>query len=146
MKTHLPEIDKIQRQWFVIDGREAVLGRLASIVASRLRGKHKAIFTPHLDTGDFIVVVNAEKIKLSGRKPEQKMYYQHSGYPGGMTSVTAKNLQEKTPEKLLREAVRGMLPKNRLGRQLIKKLKIYSGPAHPHIAQQPAELSLKELL
>jgi large subunit ribosomal protein L13 len=146
MKTHLPEIDKIERQWFLINGQDAVLGRLASIVASRLRGKHKAIFTPHLDTGDFIVVVNAEKIKLSGRKTEQKMYYQHSGYPGGMTSVNAKRLQEKTPEKLLREAVRGMLPKNRLGRQLIKKLKIYSGPAHPHIAQQPAELRLKELL
>jgi large subunit ribosomal protein L13 len=146
MKTYLPKTDEIERQWFIIDGQDAALGRLASVVAARLRGKHKAIFTPHLDTGDFIIVVNAEKINLSGRKAEQKTYYQHSGYPGGMTSIKAQHLRETTPEKLLRQAVRGMLPKNRLGRQLIKKLKVYSGSAHPHTAQQPAQLSLKELI
>ncbi len=142
MKTSLPKVDEISRQWFVIDGTDLVLGRLASVVASRLRGKHKAIFTPHLDTGDFIVVVNADKIKLSGRKIEQKMYYRHSGYPGGITAINAKHLQEQKPERMLRAAVQGMLPKNRLGRQLIKKLKVYSGPNHPHVAQQPAGLSL----
>jgi large subunit ribosomal protein L13 len=146
MKTYLPKPDAVEARWFVIDGQDAALGRLASVVASRLRGKHKAIFTPHLDTGDFIIVLNAEKINLSGRKAEQKTYYQHSGYPGGMTAIKAQKLREATPEKLLREAVRGMLPKNRLGRQLIKKLKIYSGPAHPHTAQQPAQLSVKELM
>ena len=142
MKTTLPKVDEISRQWFVIDGTDLVLGRLASVVASRLRGKHKAIFTPHLDTGDFIVIVNADKIKLSGRKIEQKMYYRHSGYPGGITGINAKRLLEEKPENLLRAAVRGMLPKNRLGRQLIKKLKVYAGPEHPHAAQQPAGLSL----
>ena len=146
MKTFLPKVDEIDRKWFVIDAADAALGRLASVVATRLRGKHKAIFTPHMDTGDFIVVVNAEKIKLSGRKVEQKMYHQHSGYPGGMTSVNAKRLQEKNPERMLRAAVQGMLPKNRLGRQLIKKLKVYVGPNHPHVAQQPTDLSLKELI
>jgi large subunit ribosomal protein L13 len=146
MKTYLPKTEELTERWFVIDGQDTALGRLASVVAARLRGKHKAIFTPHLDTGDFIIVVNAEKINLSGRKAEQKTYYQHSGYPGGMTSIKAWQLQETTPEKLLREAVKGMLPKNRLGRQLIKKLKIYRGSAHPHGAQQPAPLSLKELM
>lgn len=142
MKTSLPKVDEISRQWFVIDGTDLVLGRLASVVAARLRGKHKAIFTPHLDTGDFIVVVNADKIKLSGRKIEQKVYYRHSGYPGGISAINAKRLLAEKPERMLRAAVQGMLPKNRLGRQLIKKLKVYAGPDHPHAAQQPAGLSL----
>ena len=142
MKTSLPKVDEISRQWFVIDGTDLVLGRLASQVASRLRGKHKAIFTPHLDTGDFIIVVNADKIKISGRKIEQKVYYQHSGYPGGITAINARRLLAERPERILRAAVQGMLPKNRLGRQQIKKLKIYTGPNHPHASQQPVGLSL----
>ena len=142
MKTSLPNIEEISRLWFVIDGTDLMLGRLASQVASRLRGKHKAIFTPHLDTGDFIIVVNADKIKLSGRKVEQKVYYRHSGYPGGMTAINAKRLRVEKPERMLRAAVQGMLPKNRLGRQLLKKLKVYTGPDHPHAAQQPVGLSL----
>lgn len=142
MKTTLPKVNEIDRQWFVIDGTDLVLGRLASLVASRLRGKHKALFTPHMDIGDFIVVVNADKIKLSGRKIDQKMYYRHSGYPGGMTAMTAKRMLDEKPERVLQAAVKGMLPKNRLGRQMLKKLKVYAGPDHPHVAQKPAELSL----
>lgn len=142
MKTTLPKVNEIDRQWFVIDGTDLVLGRLASLVASRLRGKHKAIFTPHLDIGDFIVVVNADKIKLSGRKIDQKMYYRHSGYPGGITGINAKRMLAEKPERVLQAAVKGMLPKNRLGRQMLKKLKVYAGPDHPHAAQKPADLSL----
>lgn len=142
MKTTLPKVNEISRQWFVIDGTDLVLGRLASVLAARLRGKHKAVFTPHLDTGDFVVVVNADKIKLSGRKAEQKMYYRHSGYPGGITGLNARRLLDEKPARVLQAAVKGMLPKNRLGRQMLKKLKVYAGPDHPHTAQKPAELSL----
>lgn len=142
MKTFIPKPEDFSRDWFVVDATDMVLGRLATQVAMRLRGKHKPIFTPHMDTGDFIVVVNAEKVKLTGRKWEQKTYYRHSGYPGGITATGAKRMAQLKPEDLLRIAVRGMLPKNRLGRQLIKKLKVYAGPEHPHQAQQPQPLAL----
>ena len=142
MKTYVAKPEDFSRDWFVVDATDLVLGRLATQVAMRLRGKHKPIFTPHLDTGDFIVVVNAEKVKLTGRKWEQKTYYRHSGFPGGITATVAKRLVQLKPEELLRTAVRGMLPKNRLGRQLLKKLKVYAGPTHPHQAQQPQPLAL----
>ena len=125
------------QKWFFVDANGAVLGRLASQVAHRLLGKHKPKFTPHTDTGDWIIVINAEKIVLTGRKMDQKMYYRHSGYIGGLKQMTAKELLEKKPEELVRSAVKGMLPKNRLGRRLFKKLKVYTGNAHPHEAQQP---------
>ena len=125
------------QKWFVVDANGAVLGRLASQVAHRLRGKHNPMFTPHTDTGDWVIVINAEKIVLTGRKIDQKMYYRHSGYIGGLKQMTAKELMEKKPEELVRSAVKGMLPKNRLGRRLFKKLKVYTGNAHPHEAQQP---------
>jgi large subunit ribosomal protein L13 len=125
------------QKWYVVDANGAVLGRLASQVAHRLRGKHNPNFTPHADTGDWVIVINAEKIVLTGRKMDQKMYYRHSGYIGGLKQMTAKELLEKKPEELVRSAVKGMLPKNRLGRRLFKKLKVYTGNAHPHEAQQP---------
>lgn len=128
------------QKWYVIDANGAVLGRLASQVAQRLRGKHNPQFTPHVDSGDWVIVVNAAKITLSGRKMDRKIYYRHSGYIGGLKEITAKDLLEKQPEALVRSAVKGMLPKNKLGRQLFKKLKVYAGDAHPHEAQQPETL------
>jgi large subunit ribosomal protein L13 len=130
------------QNWYVIDADGAVLGRLATQVAQRLRGKHNPQFTPHVDTGDWVIVINADKITLSGRKMDQKIYYRHSGYIGGLKQVKAKELLEKKPEELVRTAVKGMLPKNRLGRQLFKKLKVYAGNAHPHEAQQPKTLTI----
>ena len=130
------------QKWYVIDAKGAVLGRLATQVAQRLRGKHNPHFTPHVDTGDWVIVINADKITLSGRKMEQKVYYRHSGYIGGLKEITAKDLLEKKPEALVRHAVKGMLPKNKLGRQLFKKLKVYAGETHPHEAQQPETLSI----
>jgi large subunit ribosomal protein L13 len=124
-------------KWCIVDAKGAVLGRLASLIASRLRGKHNPLFTPHVDTGDWIVVINADKIVLTGRKLDQKNYYRHSGYIGGLKTITAKKLLEKRPEDLIRFAVKGMLHKNRLGSKLFKKLKVYTGDKHPHIAQQP---------
>jgi len=129
-------------KWYVVNAEGAVLGRLATQIASRLRGKHNPMFTPHADTGDWVVVVNAEKVTLTGRKWDQKSYHRHSGYIGGLKSITARKLKEKRPEDLIRFAVKGMLPKNRLGRKLFKKLKVYSGPEHPHAAQQPETLEL----
>lgn len=143
MKTFVPKPEDFSRDWFVVDATDQALGRLASQVAMRLRGKHKPVFTPHMDTGDFIVVVNADKVRLTGRKWEQKTYYRHSGYPGGITATSAKRMLETKPEELIIKAVRGMLPKNRLGRKLIKKLKVYAGPDHPHGAQQPQPLEIK---
>ena len=131
-----------QGKWYVINAEDAILGRLATKVASHLRGKHNPAFTPHVDTGDWVVVINAEKVVLTGRKWDQKLYHRHSGYIGGLTSISAKNLKEKRPEDLVRFAVKGMLPKNRLGRKLFKKLKVYAGNAHPHEAQQPETLTL----
>lgn len=130
-------------KWWIVDAEDAVLGRLATSVASCLRGKHNPLFTPHVDTGDWVIVVNADKIKLTGRKWDQKTYYRHSGYIGGLKSITAKQLLEKKPEDLVRFAVKGMLPKNRLGRKLVKKLKVYAGSEHPHEAQQPETLNFQ---
>jgi len=134
---------EVERRWLVVDAEGQVLGRLATRVASLLRGKHKVLFTPHVDTGDFVIVVNAEKVRLTGRKREQKTYYRHSGWPGGLRSVTAdKVLRGPHPDRVVRAAVRGMLPKNALGRKMLSKLKVYAGPDHPHAAQKPEELSL----
>ena len=132
----------VQGNWYVVDANGAVLGRLASAVASRLRGKHNPLFTPHVDTGDWVIVINADKIVLTGRKLDQKKYYRHSGYIGGLTEISAKKLLEEKPEDLVRFAVKGMLPKNKLGRKLYKKLKVYSGDQHPHEAQQPEVLQV----
>ncbi len=143
MKTQFAKKNEVERKWYVVDARDLVLGRLATRIAVYLRGKHKAIFTPHVDTGDFVVVVNAEKVRLTGKKLDQKVYYRHSNYPGGLRAETAKSLLSRRPEQVLVNAVHGMLPKNRLGRQMIKKLKVYSGPEHPHSAQQPETLSIQ---
>jgi large subunit ribosomal protein L13 len=134
---------QVERRWYVVDASDVVLGRLSTRVASVLRGKHKATYTPHADTGDFVIVINAEKVKLTGRKLEQKTYYRHTGYTGNLKSITAgKVLAGPHPDRVVRNAVRGMLPKNSLGRDLFRKLKVYAGPDHPHAAQQPEELSL----
>ncbi len=129
-------------RWCLVDASGAVLGRLASTVAHRLQGKHNPLYTPHADMGDYIVVINAEKVMLTGKKLDQKRYYRHSGYIGGLTETTAKDLKEKRPEDLIRFAVKGMLPKNKLGKKLFKKLKVYAGDQHPHEAQQPAVVEL----
>lgn len=131
-----------QGKWLLVDARDVVLGRLATQVAHRLRGKHNPLYTPHVDCGDFVVVINADKVRLTGRKAEQKMYYSHSGYMGGLKSINAEKLLQKRPEDVVRHAVKGMLPKNRLGRKLYKKLKVYAGSEHPHQAQQPQVVEL----
>ena len=137
MKTQFAKKSDIDRKWYVVDAKDAVLGKLATKVAVYLRGKNKPVFTPNADTGDFIIVINAEKIKLTGNKVNDKTYYHHSGYIGGIKAQTAKELLEKKPEKIIEKAVWGMLPKNRLGRAMIKKLKVYRGAEHPHQAQTP---------
>jgi len=142
MRTEVAKKETVNHQWFVVDAENAVLGRLATQIANVLRGKHKAIYTPSVDTGDFVVVLNAEKIALTGNKVADKVYYSHSGFPGGIKSTTAGELLVKKPEELIRKAVKGMLPKNKLARHMLKKLKVYSGGSHPHEAQQPAQLSL----
>lgn len=142
MKTFNVKKEEIIKDWCVVDAQGKILGRLASEIASRLRGKHKPIYTPHLDTGDFVIVVNAEKIQLTGKKLADKIYYRHSGYPGGLTETPAGKLLQEKPEDVLKIAVRGMLPKNTLGRAMLKKLKIYKGPEHPHDAQCPRVLEL----
>ena len=134
-KTLTPPIDSIDRQWYLVDAENQTLGRLATQVASVLRGKNKPYFTPHLDTGDFVVIVNAEKIRVTGRKSEQKLYRRHSGRPGGMKVETFESLQERIPERIVEKAIKGMLPHNSLGRQLFRKLKVYKGSSHPHAAQ-----------
>ena len=131
-----------QRKWWVVDATNQPLGRLASRVATVLRGKHKAQFTPHVDAGDFVIVINADKVKLTGRKASDKMYYRHSGYPGGIKQISFEHLVEKHPNQPIEQAVKGMLPKNTLGRKLLSKLKVYAGNQHPHQAQQPATLEL----
>ncbi len=140
--TYSAKQSDIEEKWWVVDAQDAILGRLATVVAARLRGKHNPMFTPHIDCGDSVIVVNAEKIQLTGRKLDQKNYYRHSGFMGGIKSITARKLLEKRPEDLVRSAVKGMLPKNRLGRQIFKKLKVYAGDSHPHDAQQPEVLEL----
>jgi large subunit ribosomal protein L13 len=142
MKTASAKFEANRRKWILVDAENQVLGRLATQIAMRLRGKHLPQFTPHVDLGDFIVVTNADKVRLTGNKWDQKTYYRHSGYIGGVKAVTARKLNQDNPEKMLRLAVWGMLPKNRLGRKLIKKLKIYRGSQHPHEAQQPLKLAL----
>lgn len=142
MDTFFPKGEDLDRKWYVIDAEEIVLGRLSARVASVLRGKHKAIYTPHMDTGDFVVVINAEKVKLTGNKLSDKIYVRYSGYPGGLRSVNARTMLAKKPEEVVRLAVRGMLPKNTLGRKMLKKLKVYSGKEHPHQAQKPESLDL----
>ncbi len=141
-KTITPSIDSINRQWYLVDAENQTLGRLASEVASILRGKNKPEFTPHLDTGDFVVIVNAEKVQVSGRKATQKLYRRHSGRPGGMKVETFNSLQERIPERIVEKAIKGMLPHNALGRQLFRKLKVYKGSEHPHAAQNPQNLSI----
>jgi large subunit ribosomal protein L13 len=142
MKTYAARPRDVQRDWYVVDASDKVLGRLASAIAHRLRGKHKPIYTPHVDTGDFIVVTNVEKIKVTGNKAEQKLYHRHSGYPGGVRTVNFAQLQQRFPERALERAVKGMLPKGPLGYAMLKKLKCYAGPSHPHAAQQPKTLDL----
>ena len=142
MKTRRTRASDIARSWYLVDADDKVLGRLASRIASILRGKEKPIFAPHVDTGDFVVVINAPKVKLTGRKLNDKMYYSHSGYPGGLKATAAKDLLEKKPEEVIRKAVKGMLPKNRLGRMQLKKLKVYRSHTHPHEAQQPRTVEL----
>lgn len=145
MKTYSPKEREIRRAWYVVDAEGAVLGRLASEVAKILRGKHKPTFAPHLDTGDHVVVVNAAKVRLTGNKAQKKIYYRHSGYPGGLREIPFERLIERRPEEVIERAVRGMLPRNRLGRQMVKKLKVYAGPDHPHGAQRPIPLALGEV-
>lgn len=140
MKTLFAKKNEVEHKWYVVDAKDAVLGRIATKIATYIRGKHKAIFTPNTDTGDFIIVVNADKIKLTGNKLTDKVYYHHTGYIGGIKGETAQELLKKKPEKIIEKAVWGMLPKNKLGRAMIKKLKVYSGPDHPHQAQSPEVL------
>jgi len=142
MKTFVAKEQEIEKKWYLVDAENRILGRLATQIAVRLRGKHKPIFTPHADTGDFIVVINADKISLKGSKLDQKNYYRHSGYMGGLKKISARRLLERKPEEVLRLAVKGMLPKNSLGRRQLKKLKIYTGPDHPHQAQEPEKLEI----
>jgi large subunit ribosomal protein L13 len=140
MSTLTAKKDDLQKSWFVVDLENQVLGRVATEIARVLRGKHKAIYTPSVDTGDFVIVLNAGKVRLTGNKLNQKMYYCHSNYPGGLKEITAAKMLDKKPEELIRKAVKGMLPKNKLGRQMFRKLKVYTGAEHPHQAQQPREL------
>lgn len=142
MSTQVAKKEELQKDWYVVDLEDKVLGRAATEIARVLRGKHKAIFTPSVDTGDFVIVLNAEKLRLTGNKLSQKMYHRHSGYTGSLTSISAGEMLAKTPEELIRKAVKGMLPKNKLGRQMFKKLKVYCGADHPHQAQQPKELQV----
>ena len=145
MRTYSPKPGDIQREWHVIDATDIVLGRLASQTANLLRGKHKPIFAPHVDTGDFVIIVNASKVALSGQKATKTMSYRHSGYPGGLTATPIGDLLEKDARQAIEKAVWGMLPKNRLGRQMLKKLKVYSGPEHPHTAQKAKPFEIKQI-
>ncbi|MGB1140272.1 MAG: 50S ribosomal protein L13 [Halioglobus sp.] len=142
MKTFSAKAEEVSRDWYVVDAADKTLGRLASEIAHRLRGKHKAEYTPHVDTGDYIVVVNAEKVKVTGAKTTDKMYHHHTGYPGGLKSISFEKLIDKAPERVIQSAVKGMLPKNPLGRAMFKKLKVYAGSEHPHGAQQPQALNI----
>ena len=145
MRTYSPKPGEIERHWHVIDAADVVLGRLATHAATLLRGKHKPVFAPHVDTGDFVIVINAEKVALTGNKRQTKVAYRHSGYPGGLKTIRYEELLTKRPERAIEIAVKGMLPHNRLGRQLIRKLKVYAGPEHPHAAQQPVPFEIKQI-
>lgn len=142
MKTYSAKPDTIQREWLVVDAKGKALGRLASEVARRLRGKHKPIYTPHMDTGDYIVVINASKVRVTGNKKTDKMYYRHTGYIGNLKSINFEKLVKKSPELIIEKAVKGMMPKNPLGRAMFRKLKVYAGPEHKHTAQQPKLLEI----
>lgn len=139
MKSYIAKPAEVERKWYVIDAEDKTLGKIASEVASILRGKKKPIYTPHVDTGDYVIVINAEKVRVTGKKEEQKIYKSHSGYPGGLKETTLRELRAKKPEEIIRHAVKGMMPKGKLGRQVFKKLKVYAGPEHPHTAQNPEE-------
>jgi large subunit ribosomal protein L13 len=143
MKSYMARPLEVERKWYVVDAEGQTLGRLATEIATILRGKNKARYTPHVDTGDFVVVVNAEKVVVTGKKAEQKVYRRHSGYPGGMKETSYARMMERKPTEVLRKAVKGMMPKTRLARQQLKKLKIYAGPEHPHAAQDPQDLEVK---
>ncbi len=145
MRTYTPKPTDVQRQWLVIDATDVVLGRLASQAAILLRGKHKAVYAAHVDMGDFVVIINADKVALSGNKRDQKMAYSHSGYPGGLRAVPYKDLLATRPEKAVEKAIKGMLPHNTLGRQMFSKLKVYAGPTHPHQAQQPVPFEITQV-
>lgn len=145
MRTYTPKPGEVERTWFVIDATDVVLGRLATHVATLLRGKHKATFAPHVDGGDFVIVINAEKVALTGAKREQKKAYRHSGYPGGLRAVSYTDLLATRPDRAIEKAVRGMLPKNSLSRAQMRKLKVYVGPEHPHAAQQPKAFELNQI-
>ena len=142
MKTYFPRIDEVQKQWCVVDAEGKILGRLASQIAAILRGKHKPTYTPYMDTGDYVIVVNAEKVQVTGAKFDQKKYYRHSGYPGGLKVTDFSRMIKDKPERVITLAVKGMLPHNRLGRAILKHLKVYRGPEHPHEAQQPEKLEI----
>lgn len=142
MKTYSAKAETVQRDWYLVDAADKTLGRLASDIATRLRGKHKPEYTPHVDTGDYIVVVNCEKVRVTGNKASGKIYYHHTGYPGGIKDISFEKLIEKAPERVLQKAVKGMLPKGPLGREMFRKLKVYAGTEHPHAAQQPQELNI----
>ena len=142
MRTFSAKTEEIDREWYVVDAQGQTLGRLASRIATILKGKHKPIYTPHLDCGDFVIILNADKVRVTGRKMDQKFYYRYSGYPGGLSQISLRDQLARHPERVLQAAVRGMLPKNKLGRQMIKKLKVYAGDEHPHAAQQPKPLEL----
>ena len=141
-KTYVTKKENVQREWYVVDATGQTLGRLAAQIAHVLRGKHKPIYSPSIDAGDYVVVVNAEKIRVTGRKLDKKIYYRYSGYPGGLKEITLRDLLRKHPTRVIEHAVRGMLPRNRLGRRMFRKLKVYAGPDHPHAAQQPSPLEL----
>lgn len=145
MRTYSPKPGEVTREWYVIDATDVVLGRLASQVATLLRGKHKPTFAPNVDTGDFVVVINADKVALTGSKAEQKMAYRHSGYPGGLSATSYTELLEKNPRRAVERAVGGMLPHNKLGRAQLKKLKVYAGSDHPHAAQQPKDFTISQV-
>ena len=142
MKTISAKPETVKRDWYIVDAEGKTLGRMAAEIAHRLRGKHKPEFTPHVDTGDYIVVINAEKVRVTGNKANDKMYHRHTGYPGGLKSMNFNKLIEKAPERVIQSAVKGMLPKGPLGRAMFKKMKVYAGTAHPHAAQQPQELNV----
>ncbi|MGK0474359.1 MAG: large subunit ribosomal protein L13, partial [Oleispira sp.] len=141
--TYSAKPESVQREWFIVDAAEKTLGRLATEIALRLKGKHKPEYTPHVDTGDYIVVINAEKVRVTGKKTTDKMYYRHTGYPGGLRSISFDKLIDHKPEMVIEQAVKGMLPKNPLGRDMYRKLKVYAGSEHPHTAQQPQTLEIK---
>lgn len=142
MKTFSAKPETVERDWYIVDAEDKTLGRLSTEIARRLRGKHKPVYTPHVDTGDYIVVINAEKVRVTGNKTTDKMYHHHTGYPGGLKSISFEKLIERAPERVIETAVKGMLPKNPLGRAMFKKMKVYAGTEHPHAAQQPITLDV----